>query len=57
MEEKMEKLLNLISEIVDDTSIHWSAKRDMLERKAKEYDRWESSLEEFYSWFFPDEED
>lgn len=48
---KLTQLLDLIREIVDDTSMNWTDKRDKIREEVKEYEGWEISLDEFLSWF------
>jgi hypothetical protein len=48
---KIEMLLDLIDEIVDDTNNSVGEKRDQIKKVASEIERWEMNLEEFVSWF------
>jgi hypothetical protein len=47
----MEKLLDLISDIVDAETPTWREKKEELLRLAKSSERWSTNLDEFVSWF------
>lgn len=53
-ESHIEKLLELIDELVNDDKLPWTKKREMVLKDIGDGDR--ISLEEFCSWFAPDKE-
>lgn len=56
MDEDLTKVLEAIARLVDRDE-HWNTKVSALKQKAAEMgEHYQSSLEEFFSWDFPDEE-
>lgn len=51
MDKLIERLLDAISDIVDDESMPYRDKVRKIKAEATESDRWDVSLEEFLSWF------
>jgi hypothetical protein len=54
---QIEKLFDIIDDIVREDTSRWTEKRDMIRNFIKEHDQYEGSFWEFIAWFETGEED
>lgn len=51
MEKKIEQMLDLMTDIVNDDKMRWAEKRDLIKSEVAKSEYYETAFEEFRSWF------